>query len=150
MANLNKVMLIGNVTRDPELRYIGSGTAVLDLGLAVNRRSKGQNGEFKEEVTFVTVTIWGKTAENCAEYLSKGRPVFIEGHMRNDNWEDKKTGEKRSKLAIVAENVQFLGQRGERTERGERGTEPTERPARGQQAPPPHEETELSDDDIPF
>lgn len=149
MANLNKVMLIGNVTRDPELRYIGSGTAVLDLGLAVNRRIKNQTGEFKEEVTFVTVTIWGKTAENCAEYLSKGRPVFIEGRLRNDNWEDKKTGEKRSKLAIVAENVQFLGQRGERTERGERGTEPTERPARGQQAPP-HEETELSDDDIPF
>ena len=148
MAGLNKVMLIGNVTRDPELRYIGSGTAVLDLGLAVNRRVKNQNGEFRDEATFVTVTIWGKTAENCAEYLSKGRAVFVEGRLKNDQWEDKKTGEKRSKIAIVAENVQFLSPRGERTERGERTTEPTEHAARGPQ--PPREETELSDDDIPF
>ena len=125
MANLNKVMLIGNVTRDPELRYIGSGTAVLDLGLAVNRRSKGQNGEFKEEVTFVTVTIWGKTAENCAEYLSKGRQALVEGRLQQRSWETP-DGQKRTKYEVVAERVQFVGARKETAASEEEPPRPAE------------------------
>jgi len=109
MANLNKVFLIGNITRDPELRYIPSGTAVLDLGMAINNRTKLADGTFREDTTFVDVTVWGKTAENCAEYLSKGRSVFVEGRLRMDQWDDKKTGEKRSKLRVTGERVQFLG-----------------------------------------
>jgi len=147
MANLNKVLLMGNVTRDPELRYIQSGTAVLDLGLAVNRRVKSGDGAWRDEPTFVEVTVWGKTAENCAEYLSKGRPVFIEGRLTLDQWEDKKSGEKRSKLRVTAENVQFLG--GGRPS-GAGGGEP--KPPQGErpQPPPQDADTELSDDDIPF
>jgi len=135
MPSLNKVMLMGNVTRDPELRYIGSGSAVLDLGLAVNRRAKKPDGTWDEEAVFLTVTVWGKTAENCAEYLSKGRPVFVEGSLTVDEWDDKKTGEKRSKLKVTAFNVQFLGGK------------PANAPAA---APDDAEQGELSDDDIPF
>jgi single-strand DNA-binding protein len=149
MANLNKVLLMGNLTRDPELRYIQSGTAVLDLGLAVNRRVKQGDGSWGEEATFVDVTVWGKTAENCAEYLSKGRPVFIEGRLQLDQWEDKKTGDKRSKLKVVGENVQFLGSRG-----GEGGGGGGGGTARSRPSPPPDrsqaDDMELSDDDIPF
>jgi len=142
MANLNKVLLIGNVTRDPELRYIQSGSAVLDLGLAVNRRVKLKDGTWGEEPAFINVTVWGKQAENCAEYLSKGRPVFIEGHLKMDQWEDKKTGEKRSKLGVTAENVQFLGGR----PGGGQGKPDTD--AAGPEPEPA--DTDLSDDDIPF
>ncbi len=112
MANLNKVMLIGRLTRDPQLRYIPSGTAVTDLGVAVNRYYKGQDESRQEETCFVDVTVWGKQAENATEYLSKGRQVFIEGYLRFDSWEDKNTGDKRSKLKVVANNVQYLDSRG--------------------------------------
>ena len=108
MANLNKVMLIGNLTRDPELRYTPKGTAVADLGLAVNRRVSDGNGNWSDETTFVDVTVWGSTAENSQKYLSKGRGVFVEGRLQLDTWEDKQTGQKRSKLKVVGENVQFL------------------------------------------
>ncbi|MCH7225998.1 single-stranded DNA-binding protein [Haloferula sp. A504] len=108
MANLNKVMLIGNLTRDPELRYTPKGTAVADLGLAVNRRVSDGNGNWSDETTFVDVTVWGNTAENSQKYLSKGRGVFIEGRLQLDTWEDKQSGQKRSKLKVVGENVQFL------------------------------------------
>ena len=109
MANLNKVLLMGNLTRDPEVRYTPKGTAVTELGIAVNRIYTGENGEKREEVTFVDVTVWGRTAENVGEYLKKGRPVFIEGRLQLDSWEDKQSGQKRNKLKVVADNVQFLG-----------------------------------------
>jgi single-strand DNA-binding protein len=145
MANLNKVFLLGNVTRDPELRYIQSGTAVLDLGLAVNRRTKQQDGSWGEEATFLDVTCWGRQAENCAEYLSKGRPVLVEGFLRLDQWQDKKTGEKRSRLRVTAQNVQFLGfgRGGGGGGGGQRRTEP-------EAAEPAGQDEELTDDDIPF
>ena len=113
MASLNKVMLIGNLTRDPEIRYTPKGTAVAELGLAVNRRYTADNGEKREEVTFVDVTLWGRTAELAGEYLRKGRPVYIEGRLQLDTWDDKQTGQKRSKLRIVGEEMQFLGGRDE-------------------------------------
>ncbi len=110
MASFNKVILMGNLTRDPEVRYIPSGSAVTELGLAVNRSwfDKSAN-ERREEVTFVDVTLWGRTAEIAGEYLSKGRPVLIEGRLQMDSWQDRETGQKRSKLKIVGENMTMLG-----------------------------------------
>ena len=108
MANLNKVFLIGNLTRDPELRYTPGGTAVANLGIAVNRRFKDSSGELKEEVCFLTVTVWDKQAEACCQYLKKGRPVFVEGVLQSRFWETKE-GEKRSAIDVRAERVQFLG-----------------------------------------
>lgn len=108
MANVNKVFLIGNLTRDPELRYTPSGAAVSDLGLAVNRIDTDKNGERREEVLFVDITVWGRTAENCCQYLKKGRPIHVEGFLRLDTWDDRNSGEKRSKMKVVAERVQFL------------------------------------------
>jgi single-strand DNA-binding protein len=111
MANLNKVLLLGNVTRDPEVRYTPKGSAVCDLGVAVNRAYTTESGEKREEVTFVDVTLWGRTAEVASEYLKKGRPVFIEGRLQMDTWDDKQTGQKRTRLRVVAENMQLLGGR---------------------------------------
>ena len=111
MANLNKVLLLGNVTRDPEVRYTPKGSAVCDLGIAVNRAYTTDSGEKREEVTFVDVTLWGRTAEVASEYLKKGRPVFIEGRLQMDTWDDKQTGQKRTRLRVVAENMQLLGGR---------------------------------------
>ncbi|TAE77433.1 MAG: single-stranded DNA-binding protein [Verrucomicrobia bacterium] len=108
MANLNKVMLIGNLTRDPEVRYTPKGTAVGDLGMAVNRRVSDGNGNWSDEVTFVDVTVWGTNAENAQKYLTKGRGVFVEGRLQLDTWDDKQSGQKRSKLKVVAEVLQFL------------------------------------------
>ena len=114
MANLNKVFLIGNLTRDPELRYTPSGTAVAQFGLATNRRWKDRSsGEMREETTFVDVEVWGKQAELAGQYLAKGRPLFIEGRLRLDQWEDRNTGQKRSRLKVVGERFQFLGARGD-------------------------------------
>ncbi|QDU63760.1 Single-stranded DNA-binding protein [Planctomycetes bacterium Pan216] len=112
MANLNKVLLIGRLTRDPELRYTPSGTAVSDLGLAVNNYRKGQDGQRQEETVFVDVTAWGRTAELANQYLAKGRQVFVEGRLKFDQWTSQE-GQKRSKLNVVAENLQFLDSRGE-------------------------------------
>jgi single-strand DNA-binding protein len=108
MANLNKVFLIGNLTRDPELRYSTNGMAIAKFGLATNRVYKGQDGEKKEEVCFVEIVAFGKTAENCANYLSKGRPIFVEGRLHFDSWETPE-GQKRNKLDVIVERVQFLG-----------------------------------------
>ena len=108
MANLNKVFLIGNLTRDPELRYTPGGTAVANLGLAVNRKFKDSSGELKEEVCFLTVTVWDKQAEACCQYLQKGRPVFVEGVLQSRFWETPE-GQKRSAIDVRAERVQFLG-----------------------------------------
>lgn len=138
MANLNKVMLIGRLTRDPQLRYTPSGAAVADLGMAVNRYYKGQDGNRQEEVCFIDVTVWGRTAENATEYLSKGRQVYVEGYLRLDSWEDKNTGDKRSKLKVVANNVQFLDSRGAGGQ------------AAGGQPQPPQPGADNPDNEIPF
>lgn len=108
MANFNKVFLIGNLTRDPELRYTPGGTAVVNLRMATNRRFKDRNGELKEEVCFVTVVVWDKQAESCNQYLSKGRPIFVEGRLQSRNWETS-DGQKRNTIEVRAERVQFLG-----------------------------------------
>ncbi len=109
MASFNKVILLGNLTRDPEVRYTPKGSAVADLGIAVNRQYTLENGEKREEVTFVDVTFWGRTAEVAGEYLKKGRPVFIEGRLQLDTWDDKQSGQKRSKLKVIGETMQMLG-----------------------------------------
>jgi single-strand DNA-binding protein len=111
MANVNKVILIGNCTRDPEVRYTPKGTAVADIGLAMNRYFSSDGGERREETTFVDVTLWGRQAEVAGEYLKKGRPVYIEGRLQMDSWDDKNTGQKRTKLKIVGEQMQLLGSR---------------------------------------
>jgi len=109
MASFNKVILVGNLTRDPELRYTPKGTAIAKIGLAVNRVWTNEAGEKKEEVTFVDVDIFGRTAENVGQYMRKGRPILIEGRLKLDQWDDKQTGQKKSRLGVVAETVQFLG-----------------------------------------
>ena len=112
MANLNKVFLLGNLTRDPEVRYVPSGAAVADLGVAVNERYKDRDsGEWKEKPVFVDVTVWRRQAETCAEYLSKGSPVMIEGRLQLDQWQNSE-GQKRSKLKVLADRVQFLSSPG--------------------------------------
>jgi single-strand DNA-binding protein len=154
MASLNRVLLIGNLTRDPEVRYTPKGTAVTEIGLAVNRVYSGEDGEKKEETTFVDVTLWARQAEIAAQYLKKGRPVFIEGRLQLDSWDDKQTGQKRSKLRVVAENLQMLGSRQE----GEgsassssppprRGPSPSAPPARPEPRDP---DLDAEPDDIPF
>lgn len=136
MASLNKVMLIGNLTRDPEVRYTPKGNAVCDLGMAVNRRYTTESGERQEEVTYLEIVLWSKSAELAGQYLHKGSPVFIEGRLQMDTWEDKATGQKRSKIKIVGENIQFLdskggGQRGGDVEGGgnNAASRPAQRPA---------------------
>jgi single-strand DNA-binding protein len=109
MASFNKVILIGNLTRDPELRYTPKGTAIAKVGLAVNRVWTNEAGEKKEEVTFVDVDIFGRTAENVGQYMRKGRPMLVEGRLKLDQWEDKTSGQKKQRLGVVAESVQFLG-----------------------------------------
>jgi len=111
MASFNRVILLGNLTRDPELRYLANGTAVTDIGLAVNERRKNANGEWVEETTFIDVTLWGRTAEIAGEYLTKGSPTLIEGRLKLDSWDDKQTGQKRSKLKVVCDRLQLLGSR---------------------------------------
>jgi len=114
MASFNKVILVGNLTRDPQVKYIPSGMAVAELGLAVNRTwFDKQSNQKKEETTFVDVTVWGRQAEIAGEYLTKGRPVLVEGRLQLDTWDDKQTNQKRSKLRVVAEQLQFLGSRTE-------------------------------------
>ena len=150
MASFNKVILLGNLTRDPEVRYTPKGTAVTELGMAVNRVYTAENGEKREETTFVDVTLWGRTAEIAGEYLRKGRPVFIEGRLQLDTWDDKQSGQKRSKLKVVGEGLQLLGApRGAGGGGGddEGGGQRSSRPA-----PPPKATTpsEPDDDEIPF
>lgn len=166
MANLNKVMLIGNLTRDPEIKYTPKGTAVAEIGLAVNRTYSAENGEKREETTFVDVELWGRTAELAGEYLRKGRPVFIEGRLKLDTWDDKQTGQKRSKMRVVGETMQFLGGRegggggggreGGEYEGGGGGggggrPQPARRPPPQQQRPPADPDLDAAEeDDIPF
>src|SRR4030081_3851895 len=151
MASFNKVILLGNLTRDPEIRYTPKGSAVCDLGLAVNRVYTLDSGEKREEVTFVDVVLWARLAEIAGEYLKKGRPVFIEGRLQLDTWDDKQSGQKRSKLKVVCEHLQLLGGRGA----GDGGPAETGsgRPAaqRGKAAPAPRPQParDADPDDIP-
>jgi single-strand DNA-binding protein len=154
MASFNKVILMGNLTRDPELRYTPKGTAIAKIGLAVNRVWTNEAGEKKEEVTFVDVDIFGRTAENVGQYMRKGRPILIEGRLKLDQWDDKQTGQKKSKLGVVAETVQFLGSANGGG--GEGGAPAAARPARpspGPSAPPtepPDSDGPPESDDVPF
>jgi single-strand DNA-binding protein len=160
MANLNKVLLMGNLTRDPEVRYTPKGTAVGDLAIAINDSYKAQDGTIKETVTYVDIEVWGRQAETCKQYLTKGRPVFVEGQLRLDQWETPQ-GEKKRLLRVRADRVQFLGGGGGGSrgggnysgggERSPGGTSseatPSNRPAStvSEDAPPLP-----NDDDIPF
>lgn len=151
MASLNRVLLIGNLTRDPEVRYTPKGTAVADIGIAVNRIYSGEDGERKEEATFVDVTLWGRQAEVAQEYLKKGRQVFIEGRLQLDTWDDKQTGQKRSRLRVVAENMQMLGSRAD-SESGPptSGAQRRTAPPPPQRQPPKDPDLDAEPDDIPF
>jgi single-strand DNA-binding protein len=141
MASLNRVLLIGNLTRAPELRYTPSGTAVADLRLAVNRNYTTQSGEKREETFFVNVVVWGKQAESSGEYLDKGSSIFVEGRLQTRDWEGK-DGQKRSVTEVVAERVQFLS----RTKGGGAGAPaPATAPAFAEEAP-----AGGGDDDVPF
>ncbi len=144
MASFNRVILLGNVTRDPELRYIANGTAVTDIGLAVNDRRKTATGEWVEETTFVDVTLWGRTAEVAGEYVTKGAPLMIEGRLKLDTWE--KDGKKNSKLRVVGERMQLLGSRG--GEGGRSGGEgrPKARAGSGRPAPSVNDDYDQSAD----
>lgn len=145
MAAFNKVILLGNLTRDPEIRYTPKGTAVAKLGLAVNRNWTSESGERKEEVTFVDVDVFGRTAENCGQYLRKGRPVLIEGRLKLDQWDDKQTGQKKSKLGVVCETVQFLGSGVESN-----GQTPKPKAEDAQQAAEYPQPDPPEQDDVPF
>jgi single-strand DNA-binding protein len=150
MASFNKVILLGNLTRDPEIRYTPKGSAVCDLGLAVNRQYTLENGEKREEVTYVDVVLWARLAEIAAEYLKKGRPVFIEGRLQLDTWDDKQSGQKRSKLRVIGETMQLLGSRptgggGGAESGGEERASRTTAPPR-----PAAAAAEPDDDEIPF
>ena len=152
MASFNKVILLGNLTRDPEVRYTPKGSAVCDLGIAVNRVYTTEGGERREEVTFVDVVLWARLAEIAGEYLKKGRPVFIEGRLQMDTWDDKQTGQKRTKLRVVGESMQLLGSRpagaaGETAEEDRAGSSAGSKTAA---SPKPARPTEREDDEIPF
>ncbi|MEE8359521.1 MAG: single-stranded DNA-binding protein [Candidatus Omnitrophota bacterium] len=139
MANFNKVLLMGNLTRDPELRYIPSGAAVATFSLAVNRVYSTQSGEKKKDTCFTRVVVWGKIAEVCGEYLSKGSPVFVEGRLQSRSWVSQ-DGQKRSTIEVVAENVQFL-----RTKAQAAGAEPPVQDAQSaQEGPPAYEDMNQS------
>lgn len=149
----NRVMLAGNLTRDPQVRFFANERAVAEFGLAINRRYKTNDGQMKEETTFVDVEAWGRTAELVGQYLTKGRGCFVEGRLKLDSWEDKESGQKRSKLRVVADNVQFVDSRGgqgggDRAPGGEAGDDAGAPPpprAASSAAPAPS-----SDDEPPF
>ena len=148
MASFNKVILVGNLTRDPELRYTPKGMAIAKIGLAVNRNWTNEAGEKKEEVTFVDVDAFGRQAETLAQYMKKGSPLLVEGRLKLDQWDDKQTGQKRSKLGVVVEGFQFLGG----GNRGEGGGEAPRRPAPASAPAPSSSEPDMPppDDDVPF
>ena len=150
MASFNKVILVGNLTRDPELRYTPKGTAIAKFGLAVNRVWTSESGEKKEEVTFIDIDVFGRTAENVAQYMRKGSPMLVEGRLRLDQWDDKQTGQKRSKLGVVGEIIQFLGS--PRAGEGGAPAAPRAAAAAAPAAPePPEAEAPPQEgDDVPF
>lgn len=164
MANLNRVLLMGNLTRDPQLKYLPSQMAVAEFGLAINRRFRTAQGEDREETTFVDCAAFGKTGEVINQYFQKGKPIFIEGRLKFDSWEDKQGGGKRSKLSVVVENFQFVGSRdggqggggggggggGDYEQRPPQRSAPRQsRPAQAD-APPIDDQEHFKEDDIPF
>ena len=159
MQGFNKVIIAGNLTRDPELRYTPSGLAIAKFGLAINRRTKDQNGEQKEEVTFVDVDAFGKQAELIGQYVKKGNPLLVEGRLRLDTWEDKQTQQKKSRLGVVLEGMTFLGsgtrEGGDFGSSGAPSGSPSARPAARPptSTPPPSNSGEAmpaEEDDVPF
>jgi single-strand DNA-binding protein len=163
MAYLNKVLLIGNLTRDPELRVTPKGTAICQFGLAVNRQFKDESGATRDETAFIDIEAWGKQGELVSKYLQKGSPAFIEGRLKFDSWEDKQSGQKRNKLKVVLENVQFLSRGGGAASAGPAGAEApsaaagTEEPHAEPLSPPARPGTSASgpgpqkfEDDVPF
>ena len=152
MANFNKVILAGNLTRDPELRYTPKGLGIAKFGLAINRTWTSETGEKKEEVTFVDVDAFGKTAEIIGQYFKKGRPILVEGRLRLDTWDDKQTNQKKSKLGVVQESFQFMDSQ----KTGEGGVAPSKPPPSASApspAPPSAPESEgppPEHDDVPF
>jgi len=156
MASYNKVILLGNLTRDPQVRYTPSGSAVAEIGLAVNRYwTDKQSNTRREETTFVDVTLWNRDAEVAGEYLAKGRSVLIEGRLQLDTWDDKQTGQKRSKLRVVAERMQMIGGRGEGGGGGRAGGAPvaaehSEGPPGGFDEADSHAGGPPPEDDVPF
>jgi single-strand DNA-binding protein len=156
MANFNKVILAGNLTRDPELRYTPKGLAICKFGLAINRNWTTETGEKKEEVTFVDIDAFGRQAEVIAQYMKKGRPFLVEGRLKLDQWDDKQTGQKRNRLGVVLEGFSFLDSG--RAEGGAPAASAPQRPASAAAAPsapepaPPGPEPEAlpSEDDVPF
>jgi single-strand DNA-binding protein len=152
MANLNRVFLIGNLTRDPELRYIPSGTAVTTFTIASNRVYVNQAGEKKEDVCFVRVVVWARRAEVCGEFLSKGSPVFVEGRLQSRTWEDQ-NGQKRSTIEVIANNVQFLGRAKEAPSELQGQDQPSQSiEDENQSAPvaPDLQDAQKSNDEVPF
>jgi single-strand DNA-binding protein len=156
MANFNKVYLMGNLTRDPEMRVTPKGTAICQFGLAISRSWKDESGQTREETAFVDIEAWGKQGEVIAKYCTKGRPLFVEGRLKFDQWEDKTSGQKRSKLKVVLENFQFIGGRGDgapgagpaagEAGEGSQGDAPSRAPSRPPAAPP----KDAVDEDVPF
>jgi single-strand DNA-binding protein len=153
MPNLNSVHLIGNCTRDPELRYTPNGTAICDIGVAINRSYTSDDGQKREDTTFVDVTLWARVAEIAAQYLKKGAPVFIDGRLQLDTWDDKQTGQKRTKLKVVGENIQFLGARPQSEAGPSSPSQPARTPApapSARPAAPRDPDLDVEPDDIPF
>ncbi|HEU5071336.1 MAG TPA: single-stranded DNA-binding protein [Verrucomicrobiae bacterium] len=147
MASFNKVILAGNLTRDPELRYTPKGTAVARITLAVNRVFGGEDGQKKEEVSFIDVEVWGRQAEVIGQYMKKGRPLLVEGRLKLDSWEDKNTKQKMSKLKVVLESFSFIdSNRGD----AEGGPRPAARPAPSASAEPLSGDVPPESDDVPF
>jgi single-strand DNA-binding protein len=151
MANFNKVILAGNLTRDPEVRYTPKGMAIAKFGMAINRTWKNESGETKEEVTFVDIDAFGRQAEVISQYLKKGRPVLVEGRLRLDQWDDKQTGQKRSRLGVVLEAFQFLDSgRGDGSGGGRSSSQaPASNAPASPEAPEP-ESPAPEEDDVPF
>jgi single-strand DNA-binding protein len=164
MANLNKVMVIGNLTRDPEMKYTPKGSAIADIALAINRSYTTDSGEKRDETTYVDIVLYGRLAEIAGEYLKKGRPVYIEGRLKLDTWDDKQTGQKRSKMRVVGEGLQLLGSRDGGRDGGNHGGGDYEDADRAVRRPPPRAEAarpsqnrppadpdlDVEHDDIPF
>ena len=165
MPNLNKVMLMGNLTRDPEIKYTPKGTAIANFGIAINRVFTPEGGEKREEVTFIDLEAWGRTAEVIGEYFKKGKPIFIEGRLKLDSWDDKTTGKKMSKLRVVVESFEFLGSREGGAGGGEGGGDsggsshsaparssapPQRRPPASPPRPPADPDLDVQADDVPF
>jgi len=148
MASYNRVLLMGNLTRNPEIRYTPSGTAVSDLGMAVNESFKNKVGETVEQVCYVDVVVWGRQAETASEYLQKGSPLFVEGRLQLDQWENQQ-GEKRSKLRVRADRVQFLGSLGKGTEYAAAPAAASAAPV-AESAPAVPTPEAADDDDVPF